>query len=126
MSSWGMVLVCAAALLTTAANLLMRVGIERAGGFSGDGAAGYFESLARLMLEPRFVTGVFLYALASLAWFRVVASEPLSVAYPVLVSITFACVTIGAVAMLGEQVGAAKLAGLLLIASGVVLVARSG
>ncbi len=39
-------------------------------------------------MEPRFLIGFILYFAASVVWFRVVATERLSVAYPLLVSCT--------------------------------------
>ena len=77
------------------ANLMMRAGIDAGGGFAPQ-AAGVVLEFVRLLPQPLFLSG-FLYFLASLVWLRVVASEPLSVAYPVLVSLTFTLVTGGAV-----------------------------
>ena len=50
-----------------------------------------------------FLVGFVLYFVASVVWFRVVATERLSVAYPLLVSCTFTLVTAGAVIVFGES-----------------------
>jgi len=122
MSITGILLVLLVAGLTMAANLLLRAGIDAAGGFAVDGAMEALRALAHLFLQPRFTVGFMTYALASLVWFRVVATEPLSVAYPILVSLTFLLVTAGAVAFFGETLSVRKALGLLVILSGIMIV----
>ena len=124
MSVNGLIFVLIAAVLTMAANLLMRLGIQRAGGFGGEGPVQVMASLGRLALQLPFDTGVVLYVLASIVWFRVIATEPLSIAYPVLVSLTFVAVTIGALIFFNESLDTRKLAGMLLIIVGIYLVSR--
>lgn len=122
MSITGILLVLLAAGLTMAANLLLRAGIDAAGGFAVNGAMGALRALAHLFLQPRFTVGFMTYALASVVWFRVVATEPLSVAYPILVSLTFLLVTAGAVAFFGEALSVRKVLGLLVILGGIMIV----
>jgi multidrug transporter EmrE-like cation transporter len=104
------------------ANLRLRADIDAAGGFAAGSVAGAVQSLVRLFLEPRFSAGFLLYFLASVVWFRVVATEPLSVAYPVLVSCTFTLVTAGAVMFFGEPLTRRQVVGLAVILAGIVLV----
>jgi undecaprenyl phosphate-alpha-L-ara4N flippase subunit ArnE len=66
--------------------------------------------------------GFVIYAAASVVWFRVVATEPLSVAYPILVSLTFGLVTTGAVLFFGEPLSLRKVIGLLTILGGIVII----
>ncbi len=122
MSASGLVLVLVTAALTMAANLLLRSGIVAAGGFSFGGLAETMRSLVRLFLEPRFTTGFILYFLASVVWFRVVATERLSVAYPLLVSCTFTLVTAGAVVVFGESLTRRQVLGLAVILAGIALI----
>ncbi len=121
MSLNGMLLVLLTAALTMAANLLLRAGIIDAGGFSAASVGGIVHALVKLFLEPRFSVGFVLYFLASVVWFRVVATEPLSLAYPVLVSCTFTLVTAGAVVFFGEALTRRQLVGLAVILAGIVL-----
>jgi len=79
-----------------AANLMLRTGIDAAGGFAFTGLCGTVSVIARLSLQPAFAAGFVIYFLASVVWFRIVATEPLTLAYPVLVSLTFASVAAGA------------------------------
>ncbi len=122
MSANGLLLVLVTAGLTMAANLLLRAGVDAAGGFAAGGAAQVVASLVKLFLEPRFTSGFLLYFLASVVWFRVVATEPLSLAYPVLVSCTFTLVTAGAVMFFGEPLTRRQVVGLAVILAGIVLV----
>jgi multidrug transporter EmrE-like cation transporter len=122
MSTTGIFLLLATALLTMAANLLLRAGIDAAGGFSIDGVGGLVRGLVHLFLQPRFTLGFVLYALASVVWFRVVATEPLSVAYPILVSLTFGLVTAGALIFFGEPLSVRKVVGLVTILGGIMII----
>ena len=127
MSPRGLALVVLSAALTMAANLLIRAGIDGAGGFAaGSAGARRSPALVRLFAQVRFVAGFALYFLASVVWFRVVATEPLSVAYPILVSCTFVLVTAGAVILFREPLGLRQVLGLAVILAGIVLVSSSG
>jgi multidrug transporter EmrE-like cation transporter len=122
MSTPGIVYLVIAAALTMAANLMLRAGIDAAGGFAPAGLAQVPRALVTLAREPRFDAGFVCYFLASVVWFRVVATEPLSVAYPVLVALTFTLVTAGAVLLFGEALSLRKFGGLALILAGILLV----
>jgi len=122
MSATGLVLVLVTAVLTMAANLLLRVGIVAAGGFSFGGLAETVRGLVALFMEPRFLLGFVLYFAAAVVWFRVVATERLSVAYPLLVSCTFTLVTAGAAVALGESLTRRQVLGLVVILAGIALI----
>ena len=122
MSGTGLILVTVTAAMTMAANLMLRAGIDAAGGFSPRGAMDVLSGILALFLQPLFSTGFVAYFLASVIWFRVVATEPLSVAYPILVSLTFSLVTAGAVAIFHETLSTQKLVGLVTILAGIVLI----
>ena len=120
MSKTGWLLVLASAFLAVGANLLLRSGVERAGGL----AAG-ITGLVNLARQPYFDLGLILYALATLVWIRVLSVEPLSIAYPVLVSITFLLVTMGAVLLFRESLAWHKIIGLVVILAGIFIISRS-
>ena len=119
---WWLVLMSAG--LAVMANLLMRAGVDRAGGFGIDLARIHL-SLLGLAMQPMFDAGLALYVLASLVWFRVLSSEPLSVAYPVMTSVTFFLVSVGGVVLFRESLNVCKATGLVVIVLGIVLVSRS-
>jgi multidrug transporter EmrE-like cation transporter len=120
MSKTGWLLVLINALLAVIANLMLRSGVEKAGGLD-QGISG-FVNLAK---QPLFDFGIVLYALATLVWIRVLSVEPLSVAYPVLVSITFLLVTMGAALLFCESLSWHKILGLMVILAGILIVSRS-
>lgn len=124
MSGLGWLLVMASAGLTVLANLLLRTGVHRAGGF-GENLPTIHLSAFNLVKQPLFDLGLIMYALASVVWFRVLSSEPLSVAYPVLVSTTFMLVTLGAVFLFRETLNYYKIIGLIVIFAGIFIISRS-
>ena len=124
MSTRGLILLLLTCICTVSGNLLLRAGVVAAGGFrpaSGDVG----RQLLKLAYEPRFMSGFFLYGLASLIWFAVISMESLSTAYPVLVSMTFVLVTFGSVFFFGESITLAKLIGMGIILAGIVIVSRA-
>ncbi len=60
-------------------------------------------------------TGLGLYIASFLMWIRILARVPLSTAYPISIGLTLAFSTTGATMLLGERLGALKIAGILLI-----------
>ena len=124
MSERGLLLVGLSALLTVASNLMLRGGVTRAGGFALS-LASLISDLLRLARQPLFVAGLVLYAMAALVWFRVISTENLSSSYPLLVSLTFVLVTLGATVFFREPVSWQKVLGLGVILAGILLVARA-
>ena len=78
---------------------------------------------AMLVVSPDtllLAAGFALYVVSFALWVRILARLPLSTAYPVAIGLTLAFSTTGAVLLLGERVGALKLAGMLLVFAGCV------
>lgn len=124
MSLRGLALVVLSALFTVAANLLMRAGILRSGGFHL-GLKKVGDPVWSSIGQPLFLVGVLLYGVAAVIWFRVLAFENLSSSYPLLVSVTFALVTLGAAVFFHESISLLKIVGLLVILAGIIIVAKS-
>ena len=124
MTRQGVLLVVLAAAMTVAGNLLMREGVVRAGGLSLQ-LATLTKDLARLARQPFLGVGLVLYALASLVWFRIVSTENLNSSYPLLVSLTFLFVTLGATLLFKEPLSLQKLAGIGVIFFGIILVSTA-
>ncbi len=101
---------------------MMRAGIDAAGGFTPATLQELVAALLRLFIHPVFVSGFLAFVLANVAWFRTIASEPLSIAYPLLVGLTFIFLTSGAAAFLNEPVSVRKVVGLAVILAGILLV----
>ena len=124
MTSRGILLVMLAAFLTVAGNLLMREGVVRAGGLSL-ALSTLARELGHLARQPLFDLGVLLYGAASLVWFRIVSTENLNSSYPLLVGLTFLFVTLGATLLFREPLSFRKMAGLVLILVGIMLVSSA-
>lgn len=124
MTPRGLWLVILSSLCTVVANLMMREGILRNGSFMLS-LQTLRSQIFSLIRQPLFVLGVVFYALAALIWFDVLSRENLSTSYPLLVSLTFVLVTVGAMVFFHEQLSWQKLAGLGIILLGIVLVARA-
>lgn len=124
MTLQAILLIVLAAGMTVAGNLMMREGVVRAGGLSLQMATLGAE-LLKMMHQPLLVVGVLLYGLASLVWFRIISTENLNSSYPILVSLTFLFVTAGATLFFHEPLTLQKIIGLLIILSGIVVVATA-
>jgi multidrug transporter EmrE-like cation transporter len=116
----GLSLVIISALLTVAANLMLRAGVDKAGGFAAI-LRSSFSAIIKLIAQPLFDLGVFLYAFVSLIWFHVISTEPLSVAYPLLVSLTFVFVTLRAIFIFHKALNLTKLVGIIIILTGIII-----
>ena len=120
MHTLAVTLIVLSAVLTGAANLMLRHGLLKAGGLVIS-----IECAGALLGQPWFMTGVFLYGLAALIWFRVLSITELSGAYPVLVGLTFCLVTVGAIVWFKESVGVLKMTGIAMILVGIIIVGRT-
>ena len=120
MTPQGLLLVVLSALGTVAGNLMIRAGLGRAGGLGFSAA-----KLTSVFLEPLMIAGLALYGTSALLWFRVISTEELSTSYPLLVSMTFILVTLGAAVFFHERISAQKLVGLAVILIGIVVIARA-
>ncbi|MDA1118277.1 MAG: SMR family transporter [Proteobacteria bacterium] len=78
----------------------------------------------QVLQEPRILGGAGCYALSLIFWVMALSRADLSVAYP-MVSLGFALNALLAWWLLGETLGAQRIAGIAVIMVGVWLVARS-
>jgi multidrug transporter EmrE-like cation transporter len=124
MTAQGVYWVIVVAGMTVAGNLMMREGVVQAGGLSLE-MHGMTRSLLELLQQPLLVGGVVLYGLASLFWFRVISTENLNSSYPLLVSLTFLFVTLGATLFFREPLSVQKIAGMATILIGIMLIATA-
>jgi multidrug transporter EmrE-like cation transporter len=117
-----LLLVCCSGVVLLA-NIVLRAAMDRSQVklFSG-GLGGLPREVLALGLEPRFAMALGSYALAMLIWFRLIATEPLSVAYPALAALSFVAVSLAGVLVFGEPLSLMRAAGLICIVLGVCLV----
>lgn len=103
-------------LLTVYGQLVVKWQVDRLGAAPG----GRLALLGRLILNP-WVISVFLAAfLAAVSWMVALSYFSLSDAYPVM-SLSFALVLFGSALWLGEALSWTKVAGVVLIAVGLVV-----
>jgi len=124
MTGRGLLLLILSSLCAVSGNLLLRGGILRAGGFSLS-LDKLKPQMLSLSLQPMFVGGMFLYGVAAIVWFRILSTEDLSLSYPLMTSLTFVLVTLGATYFFDERLTWQKVLGLSIILAGFVLAART-
>jgi multidrug transporter EmrE-like cation transporter len=122
----GLFVVILTALLVVVGNVMLRAGLKLSGvvPFSR-GVTGLPMDVIQLLLQPVFLVAVVLYGFSMLLWLRVVATEPLSIAYPVLAAVTFVTLSVVSVVFLHEPMSIRKAVGLTAILVGLILVART-
>ncbi|MBS0254786.1 MAG: small multi-drug resistant family protein [Proteobacteria bacterium] len=110
-------IILASVAMSACAQLLLKLGVAAAK------AAGW-QGGPSVLFNPMVFAGFALYGLGAVLWLYVLARLPLSAAYP-FVGIGFIFTMLLGVTVLGESLGALRIAGTLAIALGCVLVARS-
>jgi multidrug transporter EmrE-like cation transporter len=88
-------------------------------GRAGQGASGL-----AMWLSPWLLAAIVLYGLSFLLTVRVFAVNPLSVASPSMAGCTFLLITLVSWLILGEQMGAQKVAGIALIFLGIFILTK--
>ena len=114
------ILVLITALSMAVANLLIRAGVDKSGGQLGLTRA----SLLSVVTQPLYLVGLLLVGLAGILWIRVISTGPLSVIYPLFVSLTYLLIVFGAVIVFHENLSFSKMAGLCFVLVGMVLLTR--
>ena len=110
--------------LNAAAQLLLKLATRPLGHFTVFNADTLNSSVFILFKSVPFWTGMLCYGASLCVWVAALAKAPVSTAYPML-SLGYVVVAAISVAWLGETLTAAKILGIALICTGVVLVSRS-
>ena len=119
MSTVGLILTLTSAFCVIIANLMLRHAMSISGfNFS-------FTHFIKLFLTPIFTLGLILYLASMVVWLKVLTIEKLSSSYPILVSMTFLGITLGAALFFKETISLFKLIGIVIIVLGIIMVARS-
>lgn len=86
-------------------------------------------TLGRYLLEiahtPQVTLGLAFYTLSLFIWLQILTKADVSLAYPIIISLTFIIVTIGASILLGESITFFRIIGIVLIIIGVFFIAKS-
>jgi multidrug transporter EmrE-like cation transporter len=110
--------------LNAAAQLLLKVATKPLAHFNVFNADVLGSSVWILLRSMPFWTGMLCYAASVCVWVAALSKAPVSTAYPML-SLGYVVVAAVSVAWLGETLTPAKMLGIALICTGVVLVSRN-
>lgn len=116
-------IILAGVLLNAAAQLLLKVGANRAGPL--DLGVQSLATLPSLVFSAPIAAGLACYAVSVVLWIVALSRVEVSLAYPLL-SIGYVVNAVAAWLLFGENLGPMRLAGIAIIAIGVVLLAGSG
>lgn len=108
-------------MMSVAAQFLLKAGVA---GLKGTASSGPFaKTLTAFIMNPHIIGGFMLYGLGAMVWLAVLSKWDVSKAYP-LVGVGF-ILSVGIGYMMGEDVTLFRCVGVLMIAVGVLVVARS-
>jgi drug/metabolite transporter (DMT)-like permease len=120
MQYWWLILLSVAT--GVAGQTVLKLGVSQPGAL--DATANLFSLVGLIVRSPLVLLGLLLYGIGALAWIAVLARLDLSMAYPFL-ALNFVLITLVSRLVLGEHVPAMRWLGILVIVSGILLVARS-
>jgi multidrug transporter EmrE-like cation transporter len=110
--------------LNAAAQLLLKVATKPLAHFNEFNVDILSSSVVILLRSVPFWTGMLCYAASVCVWVAALSKAPVSTAYPML-SLGYVVVAAVSVAWLGETLTPAKMLGIALICTGVLLVSRN-
>ena len=114
------ILIFTSVIIGVAGQLLMKHGVSQLGNISG----GVVQFLLKALFSPWVIAGLFGYGIGTLIWLLILSKVDVSYAYPML-SLGYVFLLIFAALFLGEQISLIRIAGVVLIVIGVILVTRS-
>ena len=112
-------LLAIAILFNGTANILMKSGMKDAPAFSDKSGM-----VTHYLTSWPLVVGLVLFALNVIAWTQALSKLPLSVAYPIMVSMTLLIVIMGSALLFKESISWIQWVGFVLIVVGVACVTR--
>jgi drug/metabolite transporter (DMT)-like permease len=120
MQTWWLVLLSVAS--GVAGQTVIKLGVSQPG--AAEATQNLIALVTMILRSPLVLLGLMLYGIGALAWIAVLSRLDLSMAYPFL-ALNFILVTVSSRFLLGEEVPALRWLGILVICSGIWLVARS-
>ena len=113
------ILLAVAVLFNGIANVLMKFGMKDAPELAGIGGA-----IKHYLHSWPVILGLALFALNVIAYTQALSKIPLSVAYPIMVSLTGVLVILGSLFLFKEEINGVQWLGFALIIGGVICVAK--
>ncbi|MBU0708926.1 EamA family transporter [Patescibacteria group bacterium] len=114
------IMIFASVIIGVVGQLLMKQGVSQLGEVAG----GAIPFLLKAVFSPWVIAGLFGYGVGTLLWLLILSKADVSYAYPML-SLGYIFLLIFASIFLGEQITLVRVAGVLLIVVGVILITRS-
>ena len=111
-------------IFNVTANILLKKGVVLAGGISGEKSR-LIADLAKVVVNPFIIFGLFLYGLSFLIWLRVLTFNDLSKSYPIFATIVFLLTTAGSAVFLKESISFTRIIGIIIMLVGIFIVART-
>lgn len=109
-------------VLNTAAQLALKIGIDKIGIFAFTWSS-FLPIGLKVILSPWIILGIVIYAISVGTWLMVLSRAPVSIAYP-MSSLGYIMSAIAAYYLLGENLTLMRIAGVVIILIGVYMVAR--
>ena len=106
------------------ANLLLKAGVERLGGFTLD-KANLIVELLKAFFNPFIIGGLMLYGFSFILWLKVLTTSDLSRSYPIFVTFVFILTTLGSARLFGETISALRIVGMIIAVIGIYVIART-
>jgi multidrug transporter EmrE-like cation transporter len=110
--------------LNAAAQLLLKAATRSSGVLVSDGGQVSWSAAAELLRAVPLWIGLSFYGVSVILWLGALSRVPVSIAYPML-SIGYVVNAVAAVFLFSEALTAGKVAGILLIVAGVIVLARA-
>lgn len=82
------------------------------------------EPINQLLLDPLLLIGAMCYALSFFTWLLTLRSFELTRAFPIFLGSSYAAVMVASVVLLNEQLTSSRLAGLVFVGVGMLLITR--
>lgn len=119
-----LLLIVANVAMTSCAQIVLKAGMGAPDVVRALAEEARLPAILTVLLHPWIVVGLLLYGGAALVWLLVLSRVEVSLAYP-FVGLGFVVTMFLASAFLGEAVSAGRVAGTLMIAAGIVVLART-
>ncbi|MFH1865187.1 MAG: EamA family transporter, partial [Candidatus Eisenbacteria bacterium] len=116
----GIPLIILAVMLGATGQIVMKKGMQIYGEVS---ATSVWAQLIPILKTPQVAIGFLCYGISAVLWIAVVSNVDLSLAYP-MVSLAYVIVFVASWLLLGEQISALRLVGLLIIVAGATCFGR--
>lgn len=116
-------LIIAEIFLNVAAQLSLKVGMDRIGHFDFC-SSNIWPILLQVILSPWIAMGIIIYIFSMIVWLMVLSRAEVSMVYP-MTSLGYILSVIAAYLILGEHISLLRVGGVFVIMFGVFLIARS-